>query len=123
MIRIVLELLRWRRTPAHTPLVATPLLQPLACAHIQLPVKLGCRLLAMDEIAKAAADATLTAIEPTTGLAEIGDGREFAVDGAAGVPAAVEGVTGFLAVFFVLEAYVDVANEICKRRLVSTFSL
>jgi hypothetical protein len=77
----------------------------------------------MDEIAKTATDATLTAIEPTTGFAEIGDGREFAVDGATGVPAAIEGIAGFLAIFFVLEAHVDIADEICRQRLVSTFAL
>lgn len=100
-------------TPAHTPGIAATLLEPLARAHVELPVKLGRGLLAMNEVAEAAADTALTAIQPTAGFAEIRHGREFAVYGPAGVPAAVEGVAGFLGVLFVLEAHVDVADEIC----------
>jgi len=70
----------------------------------------------MDKVAEAAADTALATVETTAGLAEIGDGREFAVDGAAGVPARVERVAGFLRVFFVLEAHVDVADEVCRLR-------
>jgi hypothetical protein len=66
----------------------------------------------MYEVAEAAANTALSAIKTTAGFTEIGDGREFAVDGAAGVPAAVERVAGFLGIFFVLEAHVDVANQI-----------
>lgn len=65
----------------------------------------------MDEIAEPASNTSLSAIEPTTGLAEIGDGRELAVDGARGVPAGVEGVAGFLGRVLVFEACVDVADE------------
>lgn len=75
----------------------------------------------MNEVAEAAADTAFAAVETTAGLAEIGDGREFAVDGAAGVPARVERVAGFLRVFFVLEAHVDVADEVCKVGLASFF--
>ena len=107
---------RRRRTPAHTPSIPTSLLQPLARAHVQLAIQLGTRFLAMDKVAEAAADTALAAVETTAGLAEIGDGREFAVDGAAGVPARVERVAGFLRVFFVLEAHVDVADEVCRLR-------
>ena len=64
----------------------------------------------MYEIAEAAADAALAAVEPAAGLAEVGDGRELAVDGAGGVPAAVEGVAGLLGGILVLEAGVDVAD-------------
>jgi len=67
----------------------------------------------MYEVAEAAADAALARVEATAGFAEVGYGGEFAVDGAAGVPARVEGIAGFLRVFFVFEAYVDVADEIC----------
>jgi len=62
------------------------------------------------EVAKAAADAALAAIKATAGFAEVGDGRQFAVDGAARVPARVERVAGLLRVLLVLEAYVDVAD-------------
>jgi hypothetical protein len=68
----------------------------------------------VDEVAEAAADAALAAIKATAGFAEVGDGGEFAVDGAAGVPARVQRVAGFLRVFFVLEAHVDVADEIWR---------
>lgn len=71
----------------------------------------------MDEIAEPASNTSLSAIEPTTGLAEIGDGRELAVDGARGVPAGVEGVAGFLGRVLVFEACVDVADEIWSRRI------
>lgn len=64
----------------------------------------------MDEVAEAAADAALAAVEAAAGLAEVGHGRELAVDGAGGVPAAVEGVAGLLGGIFVLEARVDVAD-------------
>ena len=113
IIRGLLEpLSRRRRTPAHAPLVATPLLQPLARAHVQIAVQLGGGLLPVDEVAETAADAALAAVEATARLAEIGDGGQLAVDGAPRVPAAVERVAGFLRVLFVLEAHVDVADEI-----------
>jgi hypothetical protein len=50
----------------------------------------------MDEIAEAASHTSFPAIQSAAGLAEIGDGRELAVDGAGGVPARVERVAGFL---------------------------
>jgi hypothetical protein len=106
---------RRRRTLAHAPLITTPLLEPLARAHVQLAIELGRRLLAMNEVAETAADAALATIKAAAGFAEVGDGGELAVDGAAGIPARVERVTGFLRVFLVLEAHVDVADEICRK--------
>lgn len=67
----------------------------------------------MDEIAEAAADAAFAAVEAAARFPEIGDGGEFAVDGAGGVPARVEGVAGLLGGIFVFEARVDVADEVC----------
>jgi hypothetical protein len=67
----------------------------------------------MNEVAEATADAAFAGVEATTRLAEIGDGRQLAVYGAASIPAGVEAVAGLLRVFFVLEAHVDVADEIC----------
>jgi hypothetical protein len=67
----------------------------------------------MYEVAEAAADTSLAAVKATACLAEIGDGRELAVNGAAGVPAAVKGIAGLLRIFFVLEAHVDVADQVC----------
>lgn len=112
--RIVLKPLRGRcRAPAHAPLIAASLLKPLPRAHIQIAVQLRRRLLPVNEVAEAAADAALAAVEATARFSEIGDGRQLAVDGATGVPARVERVAGFLRVFFVLEAHVDVADEVC----------
>jgi hypothetical protein len=50
----------------------------------------------MYEVAEAPTNAALATVEATTGFAEIRDGREFAVDGATGVPARVQRVAGFL---------------------------
>ena len=69
----------------------------------------------MNEVAEAATDAALAGIEATTGLAEIGNGGQLAVYGAAGIPARVETVASLLRVLFVLKAHVDVADEICGR--------
>lgn len=67
----------------------------------------------MNKVAEAAADAALARVEAAAGLAEVGDGAELAVDGAAGVPAGVELVAGLLRGFLVFEARVDVADEVC----------
>lgn len=64
----------------------------------------------MYEIAEAASDAAFAAVEAAAGFTEVGDGGEFAVDGAGGVPAGVEGVAGLLSRVFVFEARVDVAD-------------
>ena len=64
----------------------------------------------MDEVAEAAAHAALAAVEPAARLPEVGDGRQLAVDGPRGVPAAVEGVAGLLGRVLVFEARVDVAD-------------
>lgn len=103
----------WRRRPAHTPLVPTPQLQPLLGAKGQVAVQLLARVLAVNKVAEAAADAALARVEAAAGLAEVGDGAELAVDGAAGVPAGVELVAGLLRGFLVFEARVDVAYEVC----------
>lgn len=102
----------WCRTPAHTPLITASLLQPFARAHIQIAVQLGRRFLAMNKIAEAAAYTALAAVKTTACFAEICNGREFAVDGATSIPAAVQGVAGFLRVLLILEADVDVTDEI-----------
>jgi len=41
------------------------------------------------EVAEAATDAALAGVKTAAGFAEVGDGGELAVDGAAGVPAGV----------------------------------
>lgn len=98
------------RTPAHTALIPTAGAQPLLGAELELALQLGAGFLAVDEVAKPAAHAAFAAVEPAAGFAEVGHGRELAVDGAGGVPAAVEGVAGGLGGVFVFEAGVDVAD-------------
>jgi len=63
----------------------------------------------VDEIAEATAYTAFAGIEAAAGFAEVGDGGELAVDWAGGVPAAVEGVAGFLGGIFVFKAGVDIA--------------
>lgn len=99
-------------TPADTLRIAAALLEPLLGGEGQVIVELGTGVLAVDEIAKAAADAALARVEAAAGLAKVGDGAELAVDGAAGVPARVELVAGLLGRVLVLEAGVDVADEV-----------
>ena len=77
------------RTPRHTPRIPAPLLEPLTGTHIQLSVQLRRRFLAMYEIAEPAADTALAAIEAAAGFTEVGDGGQFTVNGATGVPARV----------------------------------
>ena len=67
----------------------------------------------MNEVAKPAPHTSLPAVQATARFSEIGDGGEFAVDGARSVPAAIEGVAGLLGRVFVFEAGVDVTNEVC----------
>lgn len=66
----------------------------------------------MDEVTEPATDAPLAAVQPTARLAEVRHGRQLAVDGARGVPARVEVVAGGLRRLLVLEAAVDVADEV-----------
>lgn len=100
------------RAPTHALLVAAPHLEPLLRAQHQLPLELGTRVFPMDEVAEAAAHAPFPAVQAAAGLPKVRDGAELAVDGAAGVPAAVEGVAGGLGGVLVLEAGVDVADEV-----------
>ena len=74
----------------------------------------------MDEVAEAATDAALARIEPTAGFAEVRDGAEFAVYGPRGVPPVVELLAGFLGGLLVLEARIDVTDQVCGD-IVSTF--
>jgi hypothetical protein len=64
----------------------------------------------MDEIAEAASHTAFSAVQSAASFAEIGDGRELAVDGASGVPARVQRVAGLLRRVFVLEAGIDIAD-------------
>lgn len=66
----------------------------------------------MDEVAKATSHASLAAVKAAAGFAKVGNGTQLAVDGAGGIPPAVEIVAGALGAVLVLEAGVDVANQV-----------
>jgi len=100
------------RAAAHTLLVAAPHLEPLLCAEGEVPVELGAGVLAMYEVAEPAPHAPFAGIEAAARLAEVGDGAELAVDGPARVPPGVERLAGLLGRVLVLEARVDVADEV-----------
>lgn len=106
---------RFRRGASRrAPIIPPPSSQPLLCPQFQLPIQLRTRFLPVNEIAEPAPHTSFPAVEPTTRFSEIGDGGQLAVDGAGGVPAAVEGVTGGLGGVFVFEAGVDVADQIYR---------
>lgn len=65
----------------------------------------------MNKVTKAAAHATFATVETTARLAEVGDGAELAVDGPGGVPAAIQIIAGLLRRLLVLEARIDVADQ------------
>lgn len=109
------------RTPSHAPLIPSPLPQPLLRTELQLLIQLIARLLPMDEVAEAAPHAAFPAVEPAARFSEVRHGGEFAVYGAGGVPAGVEGVAGGLGGVLVFEAGVDVADEIFLAGGVSLF--
>jgi len=64
----------------------------------------------VNKIAEPASHTTFPAVQSAAGFTEVGDWRELAVDGACGVPARVQRVTGFLRRVFVFEARVDIAD-------------
>jgi hypothetical protein len=107
------------RAPRHAALVAASSLQPLPRRHVEIAIQVRARHFPVDEVAETTSHTSFAAIEATASFAKIGDGGEFTVDGSAGVPAGVEVVASFLRVVFILEARVDIADEIYDR--VSTY--
>jgi hypothetical protein len=101
----------WACTPAHTTLVPSTLAQPLLCRQFQLPIQLGRGLLAVDEIAEASTDTTLTAVEPATSLPKVCHWAQLAVNRPSRVPPAVQALTRRLRGVLVLEARVHVADQ------------
>jgi hypothetical protein len=99
-------------TPADALLVAAAVLEPLLGGQGELEVELRRGVLAVDEVAEAAADAALAAVKATARLAKVGHGAELTVDGAPRVPAAVELVACRLRAVLVLKARVHVANQV-----------
>lgn len=69
----------------------------------------------MDEIAEPPPDTALARIEPAARLPEVRDRAQLAVDRPARVPAGVQLVAGGLRRVLVLEARVDVADEVVVR--------
>lgn len=105
---------RWlgRRGPTGALLIPPTHAQPLLGAELELAVQVFAGVLAMDEVAEAAAHAAVARVEAAAGFAEIGHRAELAIDGPRGVPPAVELVAGFLCRVLVLETGVDVADEV-----------
>jgi hypothetical protein len=101
------------RTPRHAPLIPPPQPQPLLRTQLQFPLQLRTWILPMNEIAETASHTALSTVQSTAGFAKISDRRELAVYGSCGVPARVQCVACFLRAVFVLEARVDIADEIC----------
>lgn len=66
----------------------------------------------MNKIAKPAPHAPLPRVQPAARLPKVRHRAQLAVDGAGGVPPAVEVVAGLLGRVLVLEAGVDVADEV-----------
>ena len=62
------------RAAAGAARISAALLEPLLGAQSQLAIKLRCRIFPVNEIAEAPSYTPFTAIEPTTGFSEIGDG-------------------------------------------------
>lgn len=104
----------WLRTggPRWAPSIPSAFLQPLLRAQCQVPVELVARIFAVNKVAKAAAHASLATIKPAARLAEVGDGTKLAVDGPGSVPATVKVVAGLLSRLLVLEARIDVADQV-----------
>lgn len=101
-----------RGRAASALLVAAAHAQPLLGAVLELAVEVVRGVLAVDEVAEAAAHAAVARVEPAARLPEVGHGAELAVDGARRVPPRVELVAGLLRRVFVLEARVDVADQV-----------
>jgi hypothetical protein len=98
------------RTPTLTPFIPSSQPQPLLRAQLQLALQLLAWILAMYEIAEAAAHTAFTGIQPAARLAEIRHGGQLAVDRACSVPARVKRFAGCGSRVFVFEARVDVAD-------------
>lgn len=100
------------RAAADALVVATAHLKPLLSRQGEVALELGAGVLAVDEVAEAAADAALARVQSAARLAEVGDGRQLAVDGPARVPSRVELVACLLRRVLVLEARVHVAHQV-----------
>ena len=66
----------------------------------------------MNEIAEAAPHTSLATVESATRLPEIRHGAQLAVDRTGGIPAAVQRIAGLLRAVLVLEARVDIADQV-----------
>jgi hypothetical protein len=99
-------------TPRQAALIPAALAQPLLGRQRELAVELVAGLLAVDEVAEAAAHAAVARVEAAAGLPEVRHGRQLAVYGPPRVPARVERVAGLLRRVLVFEARVDIADQI-----------
>ncbi len=99
-----------RRTPTHTPLIASSFLQPLLRAQFQLPIQLRTRLFPMYKITESSSHAPLSTIEPTTCLPEIGDRTQLAIYRPRRIPPRIQRITCLLRILLVLEPCIHIAN-------------
>lgn len=66
----------------------------------------------MDKVTKPAAHTPLAAVKATARLSKVRNRAQFTVDGTSGVPATIQIVAGLLGRLLVLEARVDVADQV-----------
>ena len=99
------------RTLRHAPLIPSPLPQPLLRTQLQLALQLITRLLPVNEITKPAPHTPLAAIQPTARLAKIRHGAQLAVYRPCRIPATIQRVARLLRRVLVLEARVDIPDQ------------
>ena len=110
------------RRPTRALFISSPIFQPLLGAERELPVQLLAGVLAMYKVAEAATNTALSRVETAAGFAKVGYGAELTVYRSRGVPAAVELVAGLLGRLFVLEASVDVSDQILRNIISSAMN-
>lgn len=101
-----------RGTSTHTPLILPPHPQPLLRAQLQLPIQLRTGLLAMNEIAEPTPHTSITGIEPTARLPKVCHGAQFAINRPCGIPPRTQFVASLLRRILVLEAGVDIPDQV-----------
>lgn len=105
-------LLCWWRARGDTARVAASDQLLLLLAELKFALERRAGHLAMDEVAESASLAAFTRVEAAARLTEIGDWGKLDVERATAVPAGCEIVGGLLGAIFVLEAGVNVTDQV-----------
>jgi hypothetical protein len=100
------------RTPRYTPLIPAPLLQPLLCTQLQLPLQLITGLFPMDKITEAPSDTPLPTIQPATRLPKIRHGTQLTIDRPRRIPPTIQRIARRLRRVLVLEPRVHIADKV-----------